>query len=86
MLRLFTESYIKRAHSQCLDHVGIRKISSVGYGYLQASGGMNAVDWHEVLRGPSYGIAPFIMRFRVSCSKAEIIESWFCTKESCCIV
>jgi hypothetical protein len=88
MLRLCTEFYKKkRVHSQCLDDVAILKISSVGDGHLQASvrfasGGMDAIDRHEVLRGPSDRISPVILRFRVSCSTAEIMESLYGNKES----
>jgi hypothetical protein len=52
MLRLFTEGYVKRAHSQCVD-VAIGKIASIGDDRLEtdvhsASSGAVAIHRHEV--------------------------------------
>jgi hypothetical protein len=43
-----------------------------------ASSGMDAIDRHEVLRGPSVGIVPIVMRYRVSFSMALVpqLQLW----------
>jgi TATA-binding protein-associated factor Taf7 len=60
MLPLSTEYCVIRAHQQRVDVVAIRKIESVEDDRLEtdvrsASGGLDAIDRHEVLRGPSVG-------------------------------
>jgi hypothetical protein len=65
MFHLSTECYVKRAHMQCID-VAIRKIASVQDSCLETDvcstdTGMDAVDGHQVLRGPLLGIIPVLV-------------------------
>jgi hypothetical protein len=69
-LRLSTKLYVKMAHPQCVDTVAIRTIATVKGDRLEtavrsASSGMDATDRHYVLRGPSVGIVPTLVRYRV---------------------
>jgi hypothetical protein len=76
MFRLSTESCVKRDHPQGVD-VAIRKIASVEDNRLETdtrstSSGMDAIDHQEELRGPSAGIVPTLVRYRVSFSTALV--------------
>lgn len=42
---------------------------------LLASGGVDEIDRLELLRGPSVGIAPVLIRYRVIFSRAEVMAS-----------
>jgi hypothetical protein len=65
MLRLSAEFYVKTAHPQCVDVVAIRSSSAQdnrqGTYVLSTSSGMNAMNCHEVFRGPSVGIVPTVV-------------------------
>jgi hypothetical protein len=68
-LRLSTEYCVKRSHPQRVYVVAIRKIASAEDDRLEtdvrcASSGMDAIDRQEVLRGPSVGIVPILVRYR----------------------
>jgi hypothetical protein len=76
-LRLSTECCVITAHPQRVDVVAIRKIASVDDDRLEtdvrsASSGMDAIDRHEVLRGPPVEIVPILVRYRVSFSTALV--------------
>jgi hypothetical protein len=77
MLRLSTECYVKRAHSQCVYIIVIRKIASVKDDCLEtnvrsASSGVDEIDGYEVLRLLSVTIVPVLVRYRVSFSTALV--------------
>jgi hypothetical protein len=73
----------KRAHPQRVNVVAIRNIASVEDDGLEtdvrsASSGMDAIDRHEVLRRPSVGIVPILVRYRVRISTALVpqLQLW----------
>jgi hypothetical protein len=73
MLCLYTEYYVKRAHTQFGDAVAIRKTASVEERSLERdvgspSGGMDATDGHVSTSGTSVGIVPILMRYCMSFS------------------
>lgn len=68
--------YVKRAFTQCFV-VAICKIPSVEDDRLEADvrsagSGMDALNRHVVLRGPSIWLVPFLMQHRVSISTAPV--------------
>jgi hypothetical protein len=72
-----TECYVERAHPQHVDIIAIHKIACREDDHLEtdvcsASSGMDSIDHHEVLRGPSVGIVPILMQYYVSFSMALI--------------
>jgi hypothetical protein len=76
MHRLSTESYVKRAHPLCVDVVVCKTASAkddrLESNVRSASSGMDAINRHEVLRGPSVKIVPMPLRYRVSFSTALV--------------
>jgi hypothetical protein len=83
MLRLSVECYSKRAQPQYVDVVAIRKIASVEDYRLEtdvsvANSGMGVIYRQAVLRGPSGGIVPILVRHRVSFSTALVpqLQLW----------
>jgi hypothetical protein len=83
MLCLSTECCVKRAHPQHVDVVAIQKIAFIEDDHLETdvhsvSIGMNAVDCHEVLRGPLVWIVPILVRYHVSFSTDVIpqLQLW----------
>jgi hypothetical protein len=82
MFHLSTECCVKRPHPHD-DVVAIREIASVVDDRLETdvrstSSGMDGIDRHEVFRGPSVGIVPILVRYRVSFSMALVpqLQLW----------
>jgi hypothetical protein len=82
-LRLCTEYCVRGADPQRVDVVAIRISASVEDDPLEtdlrsASSGMDATDRQEVLRGPSVGIVPILVQYRMSFSKALVprLQLW----------
>jgi hypothetical protein len=78
MFCLCTECCVKRAYQLCVDVLAIRRLVFIEDDRLDidvssASRGMDTVDGHEVLRGLSDGIGPFLLWYRVSFSTAAIM-------------
>jgi hypothetical protein len=66
MLHLSTECYAQIGHPQCVEVVAIHKIASVEDDRLETdvhsvSSGVDAIDCHEVLPGPSVWLVPILM-------------------------
>jgi predicted hotdog family 3-hydroxylacyl-ACP dehydratase len=72
------QNVVKKGHPHRVDVLAIRKIASVEDDHVETdlhstSSGMDTIDCHEVLRAPSVGIVPILVRHRVRFPTALVL-------------